>query len=195
MRLVLCDFDGTVTYRDSMGAFLRYVVGSWRYYLKLAFFAPFYTLFLLRIIDNSRAKNELLRRFLGGMEVEKIRLLGGQFAVQKLPSMVRPQALQALLEYQAQGDTVVIVTASMQTWMEPWCNQYGFECISSVLEEHDGVLTGHMTGKNCHGKEKVARIKARFELSTFDEIIAYGDTRGDLPMLALAHRAFYKPFR
>ena len=34
-----------------------------------------------------------------------------------------------------------------------------------------------------------------FDLSNFDEIIAYGDTSGDREMLVLAHQQHYKPFR
>ena len=33
------------------------------------------------------------------------------------------------------------------------------------------------------------------DLSAFEKIYAYGDTKGDLPMLKLAHESFYKPFR
>lgn len=56
-------------------------------------------------------------------------------------------------------------------------------------------LTGRILGRNCHGAEKVSRIREAFNLSDYDDIYAYGDTKGDKPMLALAKHAFYKPFR
>jgi len=41
----------------------------------------------------------------------------------------------------------------------------------------------------------VRRILAAYDLSQYDEVYAYGDTKGDKPMLGLATIAFYKPFR
>ena len=37
--------------------------------------------------------------------------------------------------------------------------------------------------------------KEKYDLLGFNKIYAYGDTKGDLPMLDLAHESFYKPFR
>jgi hypothetical protein len=48
---------------------------------------------------------------------------------------------------------------------------------------------------NCYGQEKVTRICAELDLSEYNSIYAYGDSSGDKPMLALADKAFYKPFR
>ena len=59
----------------------------------------------------------------------------------------------------------------------------------------NGLLTGKIENQNCHGEEKVNRINAAFDLSQYDEIYCYGDTKGDKPMLRLATFAFYKPFR
>jgi phosphatidylglycerophosphatase C len=56
-------------------------------------------------------------------------------------------------------------------------------------------LTGRISGLNCHGQEKVRRIKESFPLDQYQEIYAYGDTSGDKPMLDLATHRFYKPFR
>jgi phosphoserine phosphatase len=58
-----------------------------------------------------------------------------------------------------------------------------------------GIITGKISGRNCHGDEKVCRIKEHFNVSQFSEVIAYGDSAGDKEMLALAHRRYYKPFR
>ncbi|MCZ6166669.1 hypothetical protein O6B35_01880 [Campylobacter ureolyticus] len=49
-------------------------------------------------------------------------------------------------------------------------------------------------GKNCYAKEKVRRIKETFDLSKFDKIIAYGDSRGDKEMIEFADEGYYKFF-
>jgi phosphatidylglycerophosphatase C len=65
------------------------------------------------------------------------------------------------------------------------------------MEVVDGRLTGQMKTPNCHGEQKVLRLKAwmqeRFGAVGGAEIVyAYGDTSGDKPMLRLAAHAFYR---
>jgi phosphatidylglycerophosphatase C len=56
-------------------------------------------------------------------------------------------------------------------------------------------ITGKIDGVNCNHAEKTARIKAAYNLAEYGEIYGYGDSSGDNEMLALATKAFYKPFR
>ena len=79
--------------------------------------------------------------------------------------------------------------------MAPWCNKYGIVCLATKLEVVKEKITGKIEGKNCNGVHKKDKILSYFNLNSFDQIIAYGDTIGDLDMLALAHTRFYKPFR
>jgi phosphoserine phosphatase len=67
--------------------------------------------------------------------------------------------------------------------------------IASRMEVKDEMITGKIDGRNCHGEEKKRRIQEAFDLSAYQEIYCYGDTKGDKPMLSLATSAFYKPFR
>jgi HAD superfamily phosphoserine phosphatase-like hydrolase len=90
---------------------------------------------------------------------------------------------------------IVIVSASPDNWLKAWCKQFGAALISTKLEVRDRKLTGKIDGKNCRGEEKVRRIRMQYDLSNYDEVYAYGDTKGDKPMLALATFAFYQPFR
>lgn len=123
-----------------------------------------------------------------------MRELGEAYVKQRLPKILRPAGLQKLKWHQAQGHQIVIVSASTDYWLKPWTLGMGFELLATQLEINDNQLTGCYLGENCHGDEKVHRIKAAYDLAKFDEIYAYGDTSGDKPMLALAHHAFYKPF-
>ncbi|MDX1956231.1 MAG: haloacid dehalogenase-like hydrolase, partial [Chitinophagaceae bacterium] len=67
--------------------------------------------------------------------------------------------------------------------------------ISSLLSEEGQRITGKLEGKNCNGEQKVVRIKEQFNLDEYKEIFAYGDSKGDRPMLQLATHPSYKPFR
>jgi len=90
---------------------------------------------------------------------------------------------------------VVIVSASAQDWIKDWCAETGVSMIATKLEVKEGKITGKIEGNNCHGKEKVRRINETYNLSDYNEIYCYGDSRGDKPMLGLGNISFYKPFR
>ena len=55
-------------------------------------------------------------------------------------------------------------------------------------------VSGEFATPNCYGEQKAVRIRARYDLSNYAEIYAYGDSKGDRAMLELATYAFYKPF-
>ena len=98
-------------------------------------------------------------------------------------------------EHQLAGTVIVVVSASPENYIATWCREHQLDCIATRLEIAHGKITGNIDGMNCHGQEKVERIKRRYELSRFREIFAYGDSSGDKPMLQLANHAYYKPFR
>ena len=43
----------------------------------------------------------------------------------------------------------------------------GFDLISTELEVKDGKLTGKFSTPNCNGKEKVRRIKEKYNLKLY----------------------------
>lgn len=103
--------------------------------------------------------------------------------------------MEKLLWHKKEGQTVVIVSASMRCWLKPWCDQQHIELISTELEVEDNKLTGQFSTKNCYGVEKENRVRTAYDLSIYDNIYAYGDSSGDKELLALADESYYKPFR
>lgn len=89
----------------------------------------------------------------------------------------------------------MVVSASPENWIQKWSFSEGLELIASKLEVNNGKITGKILGKNCHGVEKLKRIKEKYIIEDYKVIYAYGDTSGDRPMLNVATHSFYKPFR
>ncbi len=189
------DFDGTITTQDTMFAFLRHLKGSRVYYTKLITLVPVFAALKLGLLSNHRAKEILLRRFIGGMPEQDLIHACASFNATILLGIIRPAALTCIMQHQKDGTTVVVVSAAPVYWVRPWCDALGIPLLATQLEVKDGLLTGQLLGNNCHGEEKVRRIRQAFDLSKFTTIYAYGDTEGDKPMLALAHKATFKPFR
>jgi len=194
-KLVLFDFDGTITTKDTLIEFVRYYRGHKGYWLGMLSLSPVLMLFLLKVIPNWKAKQFFLSRFFKGEKIDEFNARCLQFCTTKLPALIRPKAKEAIERYRREGVTIAVVTASAENWVKPWCDRYDILCLGTRLEVRDGLITGKFDGRNCHGDEKVCRIREHFNLAEFTEIIAYGDSSGDTEMLELASHGYYKPFR
>ncbi len=195
MNLALFDFDGTISDRDSFLLFVRETAGMAAFSAGMALLAPRIVRFLLGRYPNHRLKEDVLRRFFRHWPVEDFRRAAEHFCRDRIPAIIRPGAGERLAWHRRQGDRIVVVSATPEWILAPWCRQNSLELIATRLEVADDRLTGRIHGENCRGPEKVARIRALYRLDDYGEIFAYGDTEGDRPMLALADRPSFRPFR
>ena len=194
-RIAFFDFDGTITTKDTLLEIIKYQKGESRFYLGMMLNLPYILAWKTGLIPNYVAKQKVVNFFFGKMPVEEFQRHCDAFATEVLPGLVRPKALQEIQKLQDAGAEVVIVSASPGNWSDTWRKQVGMASLATKLQVRDNKLTGRFDGKNCHGKEKVTRIKDAYDLSTYDEIYCYGDSNGDRPMLSLGTVAFYRPFR
>jgi HAD superfamily hydrolase (TIGR01490 family) len=194
-RIAFFDFDGTITTRDSLLAFIFFRHGRLKTIMGLLIISPFYVLYALKLIQVQKAKEKVLSRFFRNEPLEQFDSFCEQFTRTVLPSLIRPKAVKELQIMMEKHVEIVIVSASPENWLKSWCKQFDAALISTKLEVKNGKLTGKIDGKNCRGEEKVRRIRTQYDLGNYDEVYAYGDTKGDKPMLALATFAFYQPFR
>ena len=189
------DFDGTLTYRDSLFPFLRMAVGGLKFYWGLLVLSPILIGYALGLVPNWQAKQTVLTYFLADLTAEKLHQLGQRFALEELPKLLRREALQRLKWHQQQGHQTVIVSASLEAYLLPWAQTMSFDqVIGTQLEVHNGRLTGRIWGRNCYGLEKVERLKAL--LGNLDRycLYAYGDSRGDREILDASHYPYYRSF-
>ncbi|MBE0515052.1 HAD family hydrolase [Sulfurimonas sp.] len=189
MNLALFDFDGTLTTKDSLGEFLKQSVGRKKYLLNMFRFLPYFILWQTKLMNNGVAKEHLFRIFFKGMDEEFFKSKAKEFSLTKLDTMLNKERFKLLREHQAKGDRVVIVSASMRCWLQPWCDKEGVELLCTHLKFEEGTFCGKFLTPNCHGIEKANRIKAHLNLQEYETIHAYGDSSGDKEMLALAHKS------
>ena len=192
--LALFDFDGTITTHDSFRDFLLFFFGKWRFMLGCLRAAPWLIAFLLRLINNQTAKQQVTRIFFAGMPQKNFEEKAKAFATGILNDIVRPAAVEKIRWHRQQGHRVILVSASFTDYLKFWCEQHGIEIISTRLETKDGVLTGNFATPNCFGPEKVRRIREVVDIAEYQTIYAYGDSRGDREMLAIAHEKGYRVF-
>jgi HAD superfamily hydrolase (TIGR01490 family) len=160
----------------------------------MAALSPMLVAYKLGLIPNYRAKQYMLSYFFKGMPEERFKEIAEDYSLRHIDTIVRPKAMERIAWHKAQGHRVVVVSASLECWLKPWCDENGLELLATRLEMKDGIVTGRLLTRNCYGPEKVNRIKERYNLDDYDTIYAYGDSRGDKEMLALADKPHYKPF-
>ena len=194
-KLILFDFDGTLTTKDTMIEFIRFVRGGGKSLWSYAWLFP--TLFGMKMgwVANDRAKVRLLKHHFAGMSRQDLEGFAKRFCKEVVPGLLRPEGIRVLEAYRADGDRVILVSASLELWLKPWAEDRDIELLSTKGAWEGDRFTGELDGPNCNGEEKVRRVRAHVREEIYSEVIAYGDSSGDKAMLAMADQGHFKPFR
>ena len=78
-KLVVFDFDGTITTKDTFALFLRYYAGTVRWALNILLLLPTFMAYGLKIIDRNAVKAKVITRFFAPKyaHLGRLGLLGG----------------------------------------------------------------------------------------------------------------------
>ena len=195
MQIAFFDFDGTITKDDSLLKFIRFVVGDLRFVIGVFALSPILVAYKLQLIPNYKAKQKMLSWFFKGMNERDFFEVANEYSLVHIDKILRPKAMEKIRWHKEQNHTIVVVSASLECWLRPWCEKNGLELIGTKLEIIEQKVTGNLLSKNCYAQEKVNRIRQMYDLTKYERIYAYGDSRGDKEMLELAQETEYKPFR
>jgi phosphatidylglycerophosphatase C len=185
------DFDGTISERDTLTPFLAMVCGRTRLYGSVARRSPAMAATFVGLRDRDGEKERLLTTLLRGRSAGEIRATGARYAEQLLQQRpFRLDTLDRLAWHRSEGHDVVIVSASLDVYLEPIAAGLGVEHViaTRLAEGPDGRLTGRLEGPNVRGPEKASRLRAWLGDETA-ELWAYGDSAGDRELLAMADHA------
>ena len=182
-KIVAYDFDGTLTTRDTFLAFILYAKGRSRFLWGFLRYAPLLVLMKLKLYPNYKAKQKVFAHFFGGMELTAFDALCRDFAANNR-HLLRPEGVKTLEQAQAKGAEVLIVSASIDNWVQPFFPMV--KVLGTQIEVIEGRLSGRFLTPNCYGQEKVRRILALYPDRSSYHLTAYGDSRGDREMLAFA---------
>jgi HAD superfamily hydrolase (TIGR01490 family) len=188
--LALFDLDGTITNRDTFLDFHLWALGFGKTLLGLLDSR------LPGIIFRSgrdAAKERIFSKYWQGKDYELFVETGKKYSVERLPILMKNQAREAISFHRQRKDKLVLVSASLHEWMEPWALDAGFSAvIATEPEVKSGTLTGLFSTPNCRGPEKVRRLREMGLPGPGAIVYAYGDSRGDRQMLELATYPVYR---
>lgn len=190
MKLALFDFDGTLTHHDMYTRFILYSASPVRLVLGSIFLSPLYVLYKLRVIPARKLRPLVSYCAFVGRDQAVISALGKEYALNVIPHSIRPEMLATLKQHQVDGAQAVLVSASLDLYLRPWCESMGIALICSEMSVKEGVYTGLYVSGDCSWDMKATKVQKQFRLSDYVEIFAYGNTDEDLAMLAIADHAY-----
>ena len=203
-HLYIFDFDGTLTFKDSLIEFLRFSKGDAYTFFLFFIYSPLLILMKLGLYSNHKAKQKILSFCFKGMLIRDFNTLCKNFAESRA-DLLRTKGLREIEDLLEKNTKVMVVSASLRNWTAPLLgtffnitndlNDKGVLVIGTEIEEVNGRVTGRFSTPNCYGQEKVNRVNAMIPNREDYFITAYGDSKGDKELLAFADESHYKPFR
>lgn len=188
------DFDGTLTYCDSLLLFLFHVVGFWRGIIYLVILIPSFLSYLRGGSSRRELKEKIITKTLCGMPIEVLEEQGKEYASGFfLKAILRTSTIERLQWHQSQGHCCLLISANLELYLAPWAKKLGFsDCLATRLEvDSYGFITGKLQGENCRGKEKTRRLEELLGQKSSYTLYAYGDSDGDRELLTYADHPFW----
>ena len=194
MKKLYCfDFDGTLTRKDTMFLFLKFYSPA-KFRMQFLKHIPLFILLKLRLLKAERVKKSFIGSVLKGERKEVLHKKAQQFFERFHPDIFRVNALDFIKSIDRTHTDCMIVSASLDIWVQPFADYFKMTLLCTEAEFEDGRFTGNFATPNCNGEEKVRRIKAATNGKKYDKTLAFGDTSGDRPMLSWADEGQFKFF-
>ena len=189
-ELVVFDFDGTLTCRDTTRDLLLILLRQRP--LRLLAALPWLCALMLARSDPDRlqsAKCGALGSLLRGLAPADLGPVVERFRNRVLP-LLRQTVWASLRAHQRRGVRVLVVTASPRIAIEPVLAFAGILVIGTEFSESAGRFTGRIAGAPCYGTAKVDAIYNWLALTGASGPIseAWSDSLSDGPMMDLAAR-------
>ena len=194
MDLALFDFDGTITDSDMFTQFIFYATDRHRLISGRVKLLPDLIAYKLRLAHSRHIYAKMLQHAFTDVSAEKLQQKGICFARDVIPQHLRTEAMQRIAWHKQRGDTVVVVSASLDIYLRPWCAQHGLALLCTEAQILRGRLTGQLAKPHCSSEEKVNRVKASYDLADYQQVYAYGDTYQDKELLSIADHRYYRYF-
>ena len=193
--LIIFDFDGTITTKDTMLDLVRWHFGWVKMGLGMLKILPKIILYKIGLISNHKAKEDFLTHFFAGMEYDKFAELCKNYSLTVIDRIIKKEAAEKIKYYQSLNYQMIIITASVLEWVRPWAAKVGFDkVLASKIEVKNGKITGKIIGKNCYGIEKVNRFILEYQSFENYNTICFGDSKGDLEILKSSNKSYYKKY-
>ncbi|OTG66516.1 HAD-IB family phosphatase [Acinetobacter silvestris] len=188
-NLALFDFDGTLCKKDSFTGFIFYALSKRHIVKQGVKLLPWIQAYYLNIYPAHAMRSKLFNAMFSNANADEILELAAEYAP-KLLSQLDQDIYQQFLKHKHNDDDIVIVSASIDLYLDQVCQLLDVDLICTKTEIKDKKFTGHYTSPDCSCDQKRLRVLEKYDLNQYQNIYAYGNSKEDLAMLSLASHAY-----
>jgi HAD superfamily hydrolase (TIGR01490 family) len=194
MNLAIFDLDNTLIEGDSDAEWPRFLIKrgllpqEHRQQSEV-----FYQQYLEGTLDIAVALDFQLRH-LGAFSRPQLDALHAEYMEEFIRPIIPQKARDLLAAHHAQGDLVMIITATNRFITAPIARELGVEHLIAIELEQDaaGNFTGRPEGIPSFRDGKITRLEIWLRerdltLASFDQTFFYSDSHNDLPLLSLVN--------
>jgi HAD superfamily hydrolase (TIGR01490 family) len=135
--------------------------------------------------------------YLAGLQVEEVVRLARECYREDITPRVSPAGLACVLEHQAQGHAVALLSGSLSLLLAPLQEELGADwLIATELQRQNGQFTGAIAGLHPRGPNKLRLLQDLFRTHGLDlsKAYAYGDHIQDSYLLrSIGHPVAVNP--
>lgn len=188
MKLALFDVDFTLTSKETLIYFFRYLLRkkpSLYFHIPKALLSG--VLYQMGVNKEKKTK-ELFLSFMANMPLKTVDELTNDFIKHEMPKIIYKDGIDKINELKEKGYTVVLTSASPEFYILKLKEVFGADYVMGTkFEEKNELFTGKMFGENNKGEEKVLRLLQIFDGISidFENSYMFSDSMSDDPLLKL----------
>lgn len=185
--IAIFDLDRTLTRRDTLLPYIAsFLAGRPHRWLRLWRLPLDFACFALGRVDRDGLKERVIAACFKGASRDEIARCTDVFVAGLCRTGFRTDARSAVERHRERGDKLVLLSASVDLYVEAIASRLGFaECICTGTNWHGGRLSGGFSTPNRRGDEKARVIREMLSRHS-GQVTAYADSRSDLDHLVLA---------
>lgn len=190
VKLALFDIDYTITRKETLMEFYKYIVTKDIKnikYLPRALYSGL--MYGIKVYDEKRVKEAFLK-FIENIEEKELAILTKKFYDERLSTILYKDALDMIHKLKTEGYMVILISASPEFYIKEF---YAIDDVDYIIGTkftfENGKFIRKMSGKNCKRDEKVVRLNAYLKENNIDadyeNSFMFSDSLSDLPLLDL----------
>ena len=190
IKLALFDIDYTITKKETLMEFFRYVVIKDIKNIKFlprALFSGF--MYGIKVYDEKRVKESFLK-FIENIDEKDLAILTKRFYDERLSKILYKDAVDMIYKLKKEGYMVILISASPEFYINEF---YAIDAVDFIIGTRftleNGKFIRKMNGNNCKRDEKVVRLKAYLKEQNiepdYENSYMFSDSLSDLPLLEL----------
>lgn len=191
-ELFIFDFDGTLYNGDSMLDFAKFIDVK-KYYIACFISGVLFPFVFLKLMSRQNWKRIFLSINFKTVSHKDLGMKANQFFKIHQEKLF-DSALVYIQNIDRQESKILIVSASCSIWVQPFADFLAADLIATELEFSNEIFTGRILGANVSGQEKVNAIARKIDLSEFETVHSFGNSRLDKVLKTISTNYYHKKF-